>query len=303
MLALAITLGIGFIVFQLFTQNEAVFRDQNLIAEMHQNGRVVLMQITDEIRMAGQGVPLYGSTFDNTEDEGTAVVLNGSDSTHLYIRAGVSGVESTVTSNAPIDLVLGNTRTVSVGNAVVFFQALGRLPASGRFAYVWGPSGREGYGWVRAELMAIEPATSTITLTPRQGGTAGRMAGADGVPNTTDDVFRFVSAPVISLEEVIAFYIDSGTVRRTTAASMALQTLPAWAPSAEIGQNFESLTFRYFDRRNGEITLPLSNLAIRLTVAHIGVSAVARTSEILSNGTTGRLALSAGAIPRTLRIR
>src|SRR5438094_5353534 len=63
LMAMTITVGIGLTVFQLFHRNERVFWDQNLIIEMQQNARAVASQIAEEIRMAGQGVPVYAATF------------------------------------------------------------------------------------------------------------------------------------------------------------------------------------------------------------------------------------------------
>src|SRR5947208_348647 len=87
MFAMTITLGIGMAVIQFFQQNERIFGDQQLILEMQQNARLVVSQIADEIRIAGQGVPIFSSRYDHAGDEALAVVLNGSDSTRLNIRA------------------------------------------------------------------------------------------------------------------------------------------------------------------------------------------------------------------------
>ena len=64
LVALSIVLCLSTMMFQLFHQNERVIRDQTLIMEMQQTARIVASQIADEIRMAGQGVPVYSSTFD-----------------------------------------------------------------------------------------------------------------------------------------------------------------------------------------------------------------------------------------------
>ena len=64
LIALLIVLAAGAMTFQLFRENERVIRDQNLIMEMQQTARVVISQIADEIRMAGQGVPIFATTFD-----------------------------------------------------------------------------------------------------------------------------------------------------------------------------------------------------------------------------------------------
>ena len=78
LIAFPIVLTAGMMTFQLFRENERVIRDQNLIMEMQQTARVVASQIADEVRMAGQGVPLYASRFDSTASEGVAVILASS---------------------------------------------------------------------------------------------------------------------------------------------------------------------------------------------------------------------------------
>src|SRR5438552_2599315 len=87
LVATAITIGIGSIVFQLFHQNERIFRDEAVLMEMQQTARMVVSQIGDDIRIAGQGVP----------PELGEVVLPGSSGQRLNLRAGFSTTESIVT--------------------------------------------------------------------------------------------------------------------------------------------------------------------------------------------------------------
>ena len=65
MFAMTITLGIGLIVFQMFLQNENVFRDQTSLLEMQQSARAVASMIADDVRLAGQGVPVYAAAQDS----------------------------------------------------------------------------------------------------------------------------------------------------------------------------------------------------------------------------------------------
>ena len=102
-MAVFITLGIGLIVFQLFLQNEHIFRDQHLIIEMQQSARAVVTQIADEVRMAGTGMPMYASIFDNSGTEAVAAILPASSATRIDFRAGLNAIESTVTSATPIE--------------------------------------------------------------------------------------------------------------------------------------------------------------------------------------------------------
>jgi prepilin-type N-terminal cleavage/methylation domain-containing protein len=288
MIALSITLVMGLMVFELFQQNEKTFRDQNLILEMQQNTRVVLSEIADEIRMAGQDVPIYSATFDTTKQEATAVILDGSDTTHLRMRAGISGIDSNVISSIPLSFTIGNSAIVSVASAAGFNDAMGPLPPAGHFVYLWGPCAAARWGWVRAEVTAISSVTNTLTLTPRQAAT---------------DTVEFIGAPLMSLEEVLSIYFDAGSVRRASATNMTSQTAPVWGAAAELGQNFNRLNFKYYTATNEELIPPFSTLAARLAISRIDVDVVSTTSAPLSTGRRMAFALSAKVVPRNVRIR
>src|SRR5206468_4826222 len=107
LMALVIALIFSTMMFQLFHQNERLIRDQTLIMEMQQTARVVAAQIADEIRMAGQGVPLSASRFDAAASEAVAVIFPSSTSNRIDFRAGLSNAETSVTSIAPIEFNLG----------------------------------------------------------------------------------------------------------------------------------------------------------------------------------------------------
>ena len=65
-IAMAITVGMGAVVFTLLFQNQNLFRDRNLTIEMQQSARAVASMMADEIRMAGQGVPAFAASMDTT---------------------------------------------------------------------------------------------------------------------------------------------------------------------------------------------------------------------------------------------
>jgi prepilin-type N-terminal cleavage/methylation domain-containing protein len=287
-IALSITLLMSLMVFQLFQQNEKTFRDQGLILAMQQNTRVVLSEIADEIRTAGQGVPIYSTTFDIDEQEAGAVILDGSDATHLRMRAGTSGIDSDVISSVPLTFTIGNSTTVTLTNIDEFYEELGGLPNPGRFVYVWGPCAAVRWCWIRAEVTAVAPGANTITLTPRQA-----MA----------DTVQFTGPPVVSLEEVLSIYFDAGSVRRASSTNMASQTAPVWGAAAELGQSFTGLRFKYYSATNSELVPPFPTLAARLAISRIDVQVVSTTSAPLSTGTQMAFALSAKVLPRNVRIR
>src|SRR5215471_14935392 len=143
LIALALTSGLCTMMFQLFHQNERAIRDQTLIMEMQQTARVVAAQIADEVRMAGQGVPVYAASFDAVPSEATAVILDSSTDSRIDFRAGLSNAETSASGGA-VDLMLGSSSTLLVANTSGF--------AAGKFAYVFGPSPNSSWPWVRAEL-------------------------------------------------------------------------------------------------------------------------------------------------------
>jgi hypothetical protein len=267
---MAITVGIGLTVFQLFHRNERVFRDQNLIIEMQQNARAVASQIAEEIRMTGQGVPIYASTFDSLPSEATTSILPTSTNARMDFRAGLSNVETAATPPLPIDCALGVTTALSVVTASGL--------SKGDFVYVWGTADNGTWAWIQAELIGISG--KTLTIVPRQ---AAR------------DPVRFVRVPTVALDESVSFQISGTTIKRATGSG------GVWSAANEIGRNFSSLTFTYYDGGNRIITP--STLIDRRSIARVDVNVVAQTSDFLSNGMRPNYSISLRTIPRNLRIR
>ena len=302
MMAMVITLGIGMIVFQLFQQNEQVFRDQNLVMTAQQSARVVAAQIADEIRMAGQGVPVYSSTYDATATEGIAVFLSGTTSNRVEFRSTLSNTETNVTTAIPVDLTLGASGSITAANASLFSTQLGTTSPTGTYVYIWGPTTSDAWTWVRAQLTAINTGSNTLTITPSQAGEQGRSAGADATLNTSDDVIRFTKAPTVVLEQAVTFYLSSNTIKRATATSMTNQTSPTWTSGDNLGLEFTSLNFTYYDESDNVVTP--SSLANRMTIARVDVQVVVRTAdELSSTRSRNTYALSVRSLPRNARLR
>jgi hypothetical protein len=263
--------------FQLFRENARVIRDQTLVMEMQQSARIVMSQISDEIRMAGQGVPIYASTFDPEPAESTAVFLGTSTVDRIDFRAGLSNVETVVTTLAPIDLSIGSPRTLGVADSTGL--------SAGKFVYFWGPAGN-GWTWVRAQLTAV---TSTaVSFVPQQTGTAGIS-------------IHFSSAPTVYLEEAVSIFLNAGSVRHAAASSFTNPASPSWGPANEIGANLTSLTFAYYDVHGNAVTP--SSLASRNAIARVDVRLTVQTAAALSNGVLPVYSLALRTVPRNVRIR
>jgi prepilin-type N-terminal cleavage/methylation domain-containing protein len=280
LISLSITLVIGAAVFQLFQQNERVFYDQNLVTEMQQGARAALFQAAGEIRMAGQGVPIYAETYGTVPSEETVAILAGSNSTRINFRTSLAPAETYVTAPRPASFTVGTPVTLIVDDATGLYNAVGGGPA-GRFVYLWGTSSASQWNWVRASINSIVPSAKTLRVTVASIGPIGAAAGT----------VQFPSGAMISLEEAVALYQDSsnGSMRRTTASSMVDPVNPSWAPANEVATNVTLLRFEYFDH-SGNVVNP-DTLANRARIGRVDIRLVSQTAAELRNRTRPSFAL------------
>ena len=277
LIALLVVLCIGMMTFELFHENARVIRDQNLIMEMQQTARIVMSQIAEDIRMAGQGVPMYASSFDLAPSEPAIAFLGTSTSSRIDFRAGLSNVETVVTNPPPINLTIGSSQTLNIADSTGL--------STGKFVYLWGPT-TSGWTWVRAQLSSVT--TTRITCIPQQ-------TGSQNTP------VQLTGAPTVYLEEAISIFLSGGSVRRTTATAFSNPASPTWGPSNEIGANFTDLTFTYYDV-NGNTVTP-NTLSNRAAIARVDVSLTVQGAGALSTGIIPRYSLALRTIPRNVRIR
>jgi prepilin-type N-terminal cleavage/methylation domain-containing protein len=278
LVALTVALTLATMTFQLFHQNERVIRDQTLIMEMQQTARIVASQIADEIRMGGQGVPIYASRFDTAPSEATAVILASSNATRIDFRAGLSNVDTAIASGGPIDFSIGVPRSVSVASTAGF--------AAGKFVYISGAATSSTWTWTRAELLSVS--SNTLTFIPRNAGTA-------------DTTIHFLSSPTATLEEVVSIYLSGGSVRRATASNTSNPATPLWSAANEIGRNFTALTFTYYDAL-GNVVQPTS-LTNRLAITRVDLQLTVTAAGPLSNGSRPTYSLSLRTIARNALLR
>jgi len=264
LVATAITVGTGAAIFQLFHQNERIFRDQALIVEMQQAARVVASSIADDIRIAGQAIP------PDIED----VLLPGTDTSRLNMRAGYSGTETNVTALLPFSVAIGTPVSITVETTSGF--------STGRQVFLWTKD-----AWVRAAINSVSGSSKTLQLTPVTGSA---------------QTVQFITAPAISLDEAIAIYRDASAnaVRRTTATNTENPASPSWAPANELAANVSALTFLYYDRSG--MALTPGSLGFNSEVAAIECRISVRPSAPLSNGSSPTFSLSIRSLPRNLSL-
>jgi hypothetical protein len=272
-------------LFHLFHQNERVIRDETLMIEMQQSARVVAAQIADEIRMAGQGVPVYPARQDAAKTEYIAVILGTSTNSRIDFRAGLSDAETAVTGAPPIDLTLNTQRTLPVSDGSVFSTVLSTPAPIGRFVYVWGPTSNSTWAWVRAELISID--STSLTIRPWQS-------------SNMETTIIFTRLPTIALEEAVSLYLTGNSIRRATAADMTNPANPLWSAANEIGKNFTSLNFTYYDRYNN-VVAP-TTLANRSAITRVDIQLTVQTPSVLSNGAQPGYSLAMRTAPRNLAL-
>lgn len=273
-------------VFHVFHHNERTVRDQSLIMEMQQAARVVASQIADEIRMAGQGVPVHSSKFDTTIAESVAVILPASTNDRIDFRAGLSAAETAVTGVPPLDVSLNVQSTLPVNDGSAFSTALGTTLPAGRFIYVWGATSSSTWAWIRAELNAIT--STTLTMTPKQSS------------NMTSTI-HFTQLPTVTLEEAVSIQLSGSSIRHATATDMTNPASPQWSAANEIGKNFTALNFTYYDS-GGNVVAPAS-LANRVSITRVDLQLTVQTSGTLSTGRKPTYSLALRTIPRNLKLR
>lgn len=278
LIAMTVATILATMTFQLFHQNERVIRDQTLITEMQQTARVVAAQILDEIRMAGQGVPLYASTFDTAPSEAIAVIMGSSTANRIDFRAGLSNVETTLSEGGPIDFTIGVSRSINVASTAGL--------AVGKFVFISGATPNSTWAWIRAELTAVS--STSLTLIPRNTGNA-------------DMTIQFASPPTVTLEEAVSIYLSGGSVRRATSNNFANPSVPTWLPANEIGRNLTALNFSYYDAAGASVQ-PTS-LSNRSAITRVDVQLTVVAGGPLSNGSRPAYSMSGRAIARNTRLR
>jgi hypothetical protein len=282
LMAMVITMVVGLSAFQLFVQNERVFRDQNLILDMHQGVRAVASMMADELRMSRQGVPAYAASLEGNTQEGSQTFLNGSDASTVRFRSSIHSASALVQNTLPLSYTIGSTAVLSVDDADAVFALVGTETT--RFVYMWGPSA-SAWTWLRARITSVNPITDTITVVPAQMSSLGGLIDWD---------------PYLVVEEAVAYRLNGTDVERATSNDFTAMTAPGLAYEV-VGENFTGLTFTYYDASDNVVN-PTS-LANRSLIRRVDFTLSAQTAEPLaSTGNMGTYAVSMSVYPRNVAL-
>ena len=281
-IAMAITVGMGAVVFTLLFQNQNLFRDRNLTIEMQQSARAVASMMADEIRMAGQGVPAFAASMDTTAVESVQTFLNGTDAGTIVFRAGIRNGTAAITSPPPLAYMVQTPTTVAVDDVDAISRIVGEN--TDRFVFLWGQTAGS-WTWVRARIDAIDRRADIVALTPVA------IAGGGG---------RFPRVPNIQAEEALAYRLNSGNIQRATSGAFTTPTAPALR-YATVGGNFTALSFVYRDISNNVVTV--TNLDDRAAIRRVDFTLAAQTAEALpSTGDFGTFQIEMTVYPRNIQL-
>jgi hypothetical protein len=282
MMAMAITMVVGLSAVQLFVQNERVFRDQELVLEMNQSVRAVSSMLADELRMAGQGVPVYAARLAGAPTEATQSFVNGTAANTVRFRSSYRSARAEVQNVMPMTMTLGTSIVLTVDEVDNIDTLVGN--ATTRFVFLWGQSGTT-WTWVRARITSINLGGDTLTVTPTQMSTAGGV---------------FDWEPYLVLEEGLAYRLVSGDIQRASFGGFTVLATPLMAFQV-VGENFTGLTFTYYDAA-GNVVTPTA-LADRATIRRVDFTITAETSEELaSTGVVGTYAVTMSVYPRNVAL-
>lgn len=283
MIAMVITAGMAAIVFNLFLQNSNIFRDQNLVIEMQQSARAMASLIADELRMAGQGVPVYASIMDPTvTSESVQTFLNGTGANTVLFRAGIHNGTALVVSALPVTLPVGTPAGIMVDDVSVISGLVGGN--NDRFVYVWGQTALS-WTWVRARVGVVDDVNDALTVVAADVAAAG-----DSFPTT----------PRIYLEEAIGYQLSGTDLQRGSSGDFTTQTAPVMTYNT-VGENFTSLSFTYYDDTDSVVTV--AGINDRAQIRRVDFTLAARTAEQLpSTGQFGTFEITLTVRPRNVQL-
>lgn len=253
-----------------FSRGQGVFNNERVTLDMVQDVRTAFDRFTNEIRMAGAGLPGYHG------------VVSGS-STTLIVRGDFTNVETIVTSTSAIS---GGTLPVSTTNGFAVGQTVSLLDTDGPTA---GAS-------AVARITAVDPVASTITL-----NVADMMSITSGAQFSDFGPGCIINVVERRTYSVLTSGDNKGCITRTAAyedtqtAGTVIQAQETIARNLLTPDGSVGLNFTYMDAADNVLPFdPDTGLVDATKVAKVQVTLQARTStQDSTNGLYRTLNLTA----------
>lgn len=237
-----------------FSKSQAIFCNERVTLDMVQDLRTVFDRFTNELRMAGAGLPGYHGVVSGT-------------ATTLIVRGDFNSIEAIVTSTAAIT---GGTLPVNTTTGFAVGQTVSLLDTDGTTA---GAS-------AVAKITAVDPTASTITL-----NTADLLAITSGAqfsdfgPGCIINVIERRTYGIITTGDNIGSITRTTAYERTLTAGVTIQSQETIASNVLTPDGGIGLTFTYFDGADNVLALdPDTGLVDPTKVAKVQVDLAARTS-------------------------
>jgi hypothetical protein len=236
-----------------FSKAQGVYNNERVTLDMVQDLRTLFDRFTNEIRMAGAGLPGYHG------------VVNGSATT-LIVRGDFTNIETIVTSGT----ISGSTLPVGTTNGFAVGQTVSLLDTDGTTA---GSS-------AVAKITAVDSTANTITL-----NTADMLAITSGA-----QLSDYGAGCIINVVERRTYSITTsgssiGSVTRSTAyedtqtAGTVIQSQETIASNVLTSDGAAGLTFAYYDAADNLLPFdPTTGFIDATKVAKVQATLKARTA-------------------------
>jgi hypothetical protein len=274
LIAMALAVGLTVPMLQLLVQARQVFHDQSLVLEMRQTARAVAARIADDIRRAGQGVPLHAASWAAGTSGSEGVFLEGTGADALRLRLGPA-VADGLAAPRPMTFRLGESADL------VLREPAGRyLPDEHLF--LWGRSDAS-WTWVRARVVAFDARSRRLDLLPVA---------------TSPEGGALTSPPVLAPEDAVSYRRVGDSIRRGELMDFSSPE-PRFRESS-VGEGFTRLTFLYY-AADGSAVSPDSPEE-RARILRVEVHIEARTAAPLANGGYQSYRIKFPAVPLNVQV-
>jgi len=237
-----------------FSKSQGVYNNERVTLDMVQNLRCAFDRFTNEIRMAGAGLPGYHG------------LINGSATT-LVVRGDFSNLETIVTSTSAISgstLPVSSTRGFAVGQTVSLLDTDGATAGSSALA----------------KITAVDTTASTITL-----DTSDMLAITSGAafsnfgPGCIINVIERRTYGIITSGSTIGSITRAVAYDSTQTAGNVVQAQETIATDVLTADDSPGLTFTYYDASGNVLPFdPTTGLVDPTQVAKVQVLLQARSS-------------------------
>jgi hypothetical protein len=250
LISTAALLGLLTGVLGLFSRGQAIFNNERGTLDMVQDTRTAFDRFTDEVRMAGAGLPGYRG------------VISGSQ-TSLVVRGDFSNVGSIVTSTGT-----SSSGKFSVGSANGFAvgQTVSLLSVGGATA------GHAALAKVTAVDSIATPNTITIDTADAWPLTAGAVVNGFGAGTMINVIERRTYQGITDSSSA-----DLGAITRTVVYESTLTSGTAIQPTEIICRNVltpegaTGLLFTYYDAADNVLAFDSSGLVDQTRVAKVRI--------------------------------